>query len=105
MRTANNRALARIGSIVAPRILDGKVWIRVEMLRGLGGLVDVDSTDVRVRANNRSLDRQALHAEKRDYGWWVPVAHVARSLGWKTAWVSAERTIIVETRPSIATSN
>jgi hypothetical protein len=86
-----------------PPLLDkGSLWIRVELLRGLGARVQIDPKGVEIRAGERTLTGKALGAKLRDYGWWVPLRATARALGWRVDWVSAKREAVVHAPPAWA---
>jgi hypothetical protein len=82
-------------SPVPPVIQNNNLWIRVELLRGLGARVQIDPKGVEIRAGERTLSGKALGAKLRDYGWWVPLRATARALGWRVDWVSAKREAVV----------
>lgn len=91
------RALA---TALAPPVVDSSgLWVRAEHLRAVEGVrVEVGRQGVSVGCGKLVLSEKVLGARYRDYGWWVPLRHAAKLLGWRTEWLPAKQEAVVYTK-------
>ncbi|MBM3494051.1 MAG: hypothetical protein FJX72_06990 [Armatimonadetes bacterium] len=81
-----------------PVVRGGNLWLRAEHLRAVEGVrVDVARDRVTVHIGGKTLNQADLGAQWRDFGWWVPLRHVAKLLGWQVDWNNAKKEAIVHT--------
>jgi len=74
------------------------LWVRAEHLRAVDGVrVEADRSAVTARLGDIVLKGKQLRAEWRDYGWWVPLRHVAKLLGWRVDWNNAKKEATIRT--------
>jgi hypothetical protein len=85
---------------VRPVVQSGVLWVRVEALRGLGASVQADCRGVEIVVGELRLCGSEAGAERRDYGWWVPLRRVSESLGWRVEWKPQTREAVVFTQES-----
>ncbi|MBM3494049.1 MAG: hypothetical protein FJX72_06980 [Armatimonadetes bacterium] len=88
-----------VGTQLLPPVLDGDgLWVRAEHLRAVEKIrVDVARDRLAVHAGGKMLDKAALSARYRDYGWWVPLRHVAKTVGWRVDWNNAKKEAVIHT--------
>jgi len=87
-----------LGSFVSPALRGGLLWLRAEHLRAVEGVrVDVARDRVTVHIGGKTLNQSDLRAQWRDYGWWVPLRHVAKTLGWRVDWNNAKKEAVIHT--------
>jgi hypothetical protein len=85
-------------SYAAPVLKAGRLWIRAELLRGLGARVEADPKSVVIQVGNRRLAGKEVGARWQDYGWWVPLGKVAQKLGWQVSWHPRTQDAVVDSR-------
>ncbi len=74
-------------SVLPPEMRQGRLWIRAELLKGLGAKVKRDEKTLEVRFDKDApLGVADLSARRKENGWWVPLRAVAARCGWKVRW-------------------
>ncbi len=94
VRPVGGTAVGGLGSTVCS---GGRLWLRAELLRGLGARLLSEPGRLKVRAGSRCLDAAALGAQWRERGWWVPVRGAAQAFGWGLTWRARSREAVVNT--------
>jgi hypothetical protein len=78
-----------------PQMMDGALWVRAELLRGLGARVEASPKQVEVRSGDRRVKGGEVGARWKDWGWWVPLRATAAKLGWRVEWMPAQRQAVL----------
>jgi hypothetical protein len=97
VQSADRKTLAARG---CAEIVKDKVWIRAEVLRGIGAQVDVTQQSLNVAIDGRRLDEQALGAQYRDNGWWAPLREFQSAAAIRVDWVPEKKTAVID-RPLV----
>ena len=76
---------------VPPVIERGHVWVRAELLRGLGLDVQATPATLLLRQGEQTLTGEQVGAKRREGGWWVGLLAVADKAGWRVTWLPADK--------------
>lgn len=82
-------------SLCKPRLENGQVWVRAELLRGFRAWVTASPDHLVIRDQKRSVNETTAGAKWRDGGWWVPLRATAAELGWPVYWAAGKREVVV----------
>lgn len=92
LRTSEGK---EVRSNAPPQVTANRVWVRAELLRGLGAFVYPEAKRLRARSGDRLVEGPELQAELRKGHWWVPLRAAAVAFGWVVKWDSKSREAVV----------
>lgn len=75
---------------------NGQVWLRAELLRGLGAVVNSQPKTLRITLDKHELTNKSIGAKFHDFGWWVPLDKTMQAVDWRMTWNEKTREAIVE---------